>query len=41
MGGMLDKDKMSSDEKQGIINSVRCEGCDSEYVRETALDEGT
>ena len=26
---------MSSDEKQGVIYSVRCQGCDGEYIRET------
>ena len=26
------KDKLSSDEKQGVIYSVRCHGCDGEYV---------
>ena len=26
--------KLSSDEKQGVIYSVRCVGCDGEYVRE-------
>ena len=26
------KDKLSSDEKQGLIYSVRCDGCDGEYL---------
>ena len=29
------KDKLSIDEKQGVIYSVRCQGCDGEYVGET------
>ena len=29
------KDKLSSDEKQGVIYSVRCQGCDGEYIGET------
>ena len=28
------KDKLSSDGKQGVIYSVRCECCDGEYVEE-------
>ena len=36
------KDKLSSDEKQGVIYSMRCEGCDGEYVGKTerSLDTG-
>ena len=29
------KDKLSSDEKQGVIYSVRCQSCDGEYIGET------
>ena len=29
------KDKLSSDDKQGVIYSVRCQGCYGEYIGET------
>ena len=29
------KDKLSSDEKQGVIYSVRYQGCDGEYIGKT------
>ena len=35
------KDKFSRDEKQEVIYSVRCQGCDGEYVGETAIKLST
>ena len=29
------KDKLSGDEKRGVIYSVRCQSCDAEYIGET------